>query len=134
MGRKRGLHLPTAISIIDGRLVLADAWNHRVLVWEGVPSTINPPPDYVLGQPDLSNVEKNRGGDPSAISMYWPFDITWLNGQFFVADTGNRRVLVWNGFPQPGAATRSHFGSRWADPRLGKSGDRGCGQQLPLAT
>jgi hypothetical protein len=100
-GPERGLHLPTGVAVIEGRLVVADAWNHRILVWNEVPSTSDVAPDYVLGQANLSEVDKNRGGEVSALGLYWPFGLGYINGWFYVTDTGNRRVLGWAGLPEP---------------------------------
>lgn len=100
-GPENGLHLPTGVLVVDGHLHVADAWNHRVLVWEQVPQTSDTPPDYALGQPDLHTVTENRGGVVSALGMYWPYGIGFVNGRFLVTDTGNRRLLVWNGLPAP---------------------------------
>ncbi|MDP3969811.1 MAG: NHL repeat-containing protein [Nocardioides sp.] len=95
-GPANGMNLPTGILIDDGRLVVADAWNHRILVWDRVPTTNDVPPDHVLGQVDDQSVDPNRGTGPSATSFYWPFGIAVVDGRFLVTDTGNRRVLVWN--------------------------------------
>jgi hypothetical protein len=83
----------------QGRLFVADAWHHRILVWDQVPTASDVAPDLILGQPDPSSVEPNRGGDCTAASMYWPFGIAVAGGRFWVADTGNRRVLGWDGGP-----------------------------------
>ena len=96
-GPARGMHLPTGVLVHDGALLVADAWHHRVLIWDEVPQRGDQPPDRVLGQPDVSSVEPNRGGPASARSMYWPFGIGVVAGWFYVADTGNRRVLGWAG-------------------------------------
>ncbi|MCC6605161.1 MAG: NHL repeat-containing protein [Anaerolineae bacterium] len=99
-GPENGLHLPTGVLVVDGRLLVADAWNHRVLVWRTVPQRSDTPPDYALGQPDLSHVTENRGGRVSALGLYWPYGVGWVNGQLIVTDTGNRRVLLWHGLPE----------------------------------
>lgn len=102
-GPENGFHLPTGILVIDEQLVIADAWHHRILVWETVPTVDDTPPDWVIGQPDLSRVEPNRGAEPDLTSFYWPFGIAFIEGRFYIADTGNRRVLVWNdGLPLRG--------------------------------
>ena len=100
--RVRGLNLPTGVSVVDGDLVVADAWHHRLLRWNGVPSDNFEPPTGVLGQASPDGVDPNRGGDPSATSFYWPFGFAVVAGTFWVADTGNRRVLGWSGgrFPE----------------------------------
>lgn len=101
-GPERGMHLPTGVLIHDGRLVVADAWHHRILVWDSVPRSSDVAPDVVLGQPDATSVEMNRGGDCAADSFYWPFGIAMVGSAFWVTDTGNRRVLGWpGGIPDP---------------------------------
>ena len=99
-GPERGMHLPTGVLVHDGRLVVADAWHHRILVWDSVPEVSDLAPDLVIGQPDAASVEPNRGADCAANSLYWPFGIAMVGTTFWVADTGNRRVLGWrNGIP-----------------------------------
>jgi hypothetical protein len=102
-GPESGMNLPTGVLIHDGRLIVADAWHHRILVWHTVPETHSTPPDLVLGQRDSSAVEPNAGGECSASSLYWPFGVAVIGSVFWVADTGNRRVLGWDGgLPEPG--------------------------------
>ena len=102
-GPERGMYLPTGVLVHQGRLVVADAWHHRILVWNEVPRTDDTAPDLVLGQPDVSSVEPNQGRDCSAATLYWPFGVGVVGDLFWVADTGNRRVLGWaGGIPDPG--------------------------------
>ncbi|BBY65983.1 NHL repeat-containing protein [Mycolicibacterium helvum] len=100
-GPERGMNLPTGVLVHDGRLIVADAWHHRILVWNTVPQISDVAPDFVLGQPDVHSVVENRGGGCSASTLYWPFGIGVVGSAFWVADTGNRRVLGWlNGIPE----------------------------------
>lgn len=92
---RRGMHLPTGVAMIDGRLVVADAWHHRLLVWDDLPETSFTEPDHVIGQTDA--VLPNRGGAPDLDRFYWPFGFALIGGVFWVADTGNRRVLGFSG-------------------------------------
>ncbi|MBX7430928.1 NHL repeat-containing protein [Mycobacterium sp. Y57] len=102
-GPERGMNLPTGVAVIDGRLIVADAWHHRILIWDEVPTQSDVAPDVVLGQRDASSVEPNADGPCSAATLYWPFGFAMLGGRFWVADTGNRRVLGWlDGVPGPG--------------------------------
>ena len=94
---RRGLHLPTGLTVIDGALVVCDAWHHRVLVWQAWPETSFTAPDVVLGQRTSDDVGPNAGGSPTASSLYWPFGAGLVGGTFWIADTGNRRVLGWRG-------------------------------------
>jgi hypothetical protein len=101
-GPENGMNLPTGVLVHDGRLIVADAWHHRILVWNDVPEASSVPPELVLGQPDASVVEPNAGGQCSASSLYWPFGVALVGSVFWVADTGNRRVLGWEGgLPEP---------------------------------
>lgn len=101
-GPENGLHLPTALLVSDGRLFVADAWHHRVLVWNEVPRFSDTPPDYAIGQRDLKSTEPNRGQGIDDVGLYWPYGIGIVAGWFYVADTGNRRVLGWKGLPLDG--------------------------------
>lgn len=92
-------HLPTGLLVIDDCLLVADAWHHRVLIWDTFPTRSGQPPDRCLGQADLEGVEMNRGGSVRGDSLYWPFGLGWVNGWLWVTDTGNRRVLGWRGLP-----------------------------------
>lgn len=99
-GAENGVHLPTGVIVAEKKLFVADAWHHRVLVWNKVPVDSNTPPDFAIGQSSLDVTEVNRGGTPTRNSLYWPYGIAYLNGRFCIADTGNRRVLIWNGIPE----------------------------------
>ena len=98
-GPEAGLHLPTGVWIHKGKLLVADAWNHRILVWDSIPDTNHQPPNYVLGQMNLTEREPNRGGAVSGSTLYWPYGLAVLDDWFYVTDTGNRRVLGWDGLP-----------------------------------
>lgn len=96
----RLLHLPTGVAVIDGRLVVADAWHHRLLVWDSVPSDSGVLPDRVIGQSSMEDVDPNRGDHAARRDgFYWPYSFGMAGGRFFVADTGNRRVLGWPSVP-----------------------------------
>jgi hypothetical protein len=80
---------------------VADGWNHRVLLWHAPPRRQNQPADVVLGQRDFWSVQPNRGADhPAADTLFWPFGVAWDGGRLWIADTGNRRVLVWDGLAE----------------------------------
>lgn len=100
-GPAGGMRLPTGVIVHDGRLIVADAWNHRILVWDEVPTSSDRRPDMILGQADATSVDENRGGGCGPLGFYWPFGIAMVGGRFHVADTGNRRVLAWDGIPDP---------------------------------
>ncbi len=136
-GPERGMNLPTGVLVHEGRLIVADAWHHRILVWNEVPCASDQAPDLVIGQPDLHSVEPNRGEPDasgrdqgrrcSASSLYWPFGIAVAGGRFWVADTGNRRVLGWDGgLPETDRPADVVLGQ--PDPQhRGENRDRGVG-------
>ena len=118
-GPEKGLNMPTGVSIVAGNLVVADSWNHRILVWEGVPQSSDTAPASVIGQEDFSNVECNRGRQRDGSSLNWPFGFLAAGDRWLVMDTGNRRVLGWHKDP---------FDGRPADFVLGQP-DRSQGEE-----
>lgn len=93
------LSAPSSAQIAAGWLWVADTGNHRVLGWRGLP-TEHRGPDVVLGQISRSSCEPNRGESELAPDrLLSPSDVAWDGERLVVADTGNRRVLIWNGAP-----------------------------------
>jgi NHL repeat len=94
------LNVPTGVAAGGGVLAVADAWNHRVLIWHRLPTRSNQPADVVLGQPDFESNQANRGGALAAAdTLNWCYGVTIADDALWVADTGNRRVLKWNRIP-----------------------------------
>lgn len=109
------LNVPTGICACGAGMAVADAWNHRVLIWHSLPCESHEAPDVVLGQSDFSEAAANRQADtPSACTLFWPYGVYWDGERLWVADTGNRRVLMWQGLPTRHGAP--------ADLVLGQSG------------
>jgi len=98
------VNVPTGVCGADGGLVVADAWNHRVLIWRRAPRASHVPADVVLGQSDFFSNEPNRGGAPNAATLHWPYGVAWDGTFLWVADSGNRRVLRWRGLPERNGA------------------------------
>ncbi len=105
--------------VAEGKLLIGDAWHHRVLVWNEFPSASNTPPDYAIGQTELTQVQPNRGVQVSSEGLYWPYGIAYVAGRLYVTDTGNRRVLVWSGVP------RADQPAEWVlgQPNMNSSGE-----------
>lgn len=85
---------------VSDRLFVADTFNHRVLVWVGVPAT-SAPADYVLGQ--ASSTSNAAVTPPTASTMRSPRGVLVAHGSLFVADADNNRVLVWTPVPTSGS-------------------------------
>lgn len=97
-GPARGMNSPAAVHIGDGKLIVADTGNHRVLIWNriGAAGPTQPTPDLVLGQTDAMSVQPNGGqAGPTASTLRSPAGLFHDGTQLFVADTGNRRVLIY---------------------------------------
>ena len=82
-----GVSEPVSVAYDGHRLFVGDASQHRVLIWNALPANDNQPPDAVLGQSDNA-IGSASVGTPSALAS----DGTNL----FVADTENRRILVFS--------------------------------------
>ena len=94
-------NVPTGICSCGEGLAVADAWNHRILIWRNLPEDNNIPADLVLGQADFNGNQPNRGNSNAAANtLNWCYGIFYHQGKLFVADTGNRRLLIWNQLPQ----------------------------------
>ncbi len=76
-------------------IYVADTGNNRVLAWKNATGFTNgQPADLIIGQPD--NFTTTPGGGPSATystGLNQPIGVAVLNGDLFVADTGNNRIL-----------------------------------------
>ena len=96
------LQYPSGVWTNGQKLIVADAWNHRVLVWHTMPAKNGQPADVVIGQMDFTSNQPNVmgiGKPPAAHSLNWPYGV-WSNGEhLWIADTGNRRVLFYNKIP-----------------------------------
>lgn len=86
--------LPASVAIADGRLVVADAGNNRVLIWNRLPVG-NTAPDVVIGQADLQTDDPGTAAD----QLSFPIAATIANNKLIVSDQDNNRVLIWNTVP-----------------------------------
>lgn len=102
-------HLPTGVTMVDGKLLVADAWHHRILGWNNLPEQ-GEPPDFIVGQSSMAEIEPNRGQTVSADTLYWPYGLAYIDERLYVADTGNRRVLYWQGLPLNGQPAEGVIG------------------------
>lgn len=96
------LFYPSGLWSDGKRIIVSDAWNHRVLIWNAWPSQDGQPADIVIGQKDFQSNEPNIEGihqSPSSQSLYWPYGVYSDGEQLWVADTGNRRVLYYENIP-----------------------------------
>ena len=99
----------------DGSLWVADGGNNRILRFplDRETGEVSKAADIVLGQPYFSSNEPGRALDklhaPSAVRLA-------PNGNLYVADTVNDRVLVFRPPFRSGMSASSEFGSRFHRP------------------
>jgi len=79
-----GLNWPVGVATDGKRVLVADAYNDRVLIWSSFPTQSGQPADLVLDQ---------------GIGISWPWAV-WTDGEkVVVTSTGAGQVLIWNTFP-----------------------------------
>ncbi len=91
-----GLSTPLGVHVADGKIYVADRDNHRVLIWNSIPTQNHKKADVVLGQADFSGVSPNRGGQPSELTLKSPGAVITDGNAIYVSDTGANRVLVYS--------------------------------------
>lgn len=83
----------------DGKLALSEYGNHRVLVYNTVPTVSGANADVVLGQPSFTANTPNNGG-VSAQSMQEPYGINFdFNGRLLVNGRFMHRTMVFGTVP-----------------------------------
>jgi uncharacterized protein (TIGR03437 family) len=78
---------PVSVAYDGHRLFVGDASQHRVLIWNALPNSNDQPADAVLGQND---------GALGAATIGMPSALASDGTNLFVADTENRRILVFS--------------------------------------
>jgi len=86
----------------DGRLLITDGTNNRILVFNTVPTSNGASADMVIGQ---STFTTNTSGN-GANQFYRPWGLSLSpSGKLVVADQFNNRVLVFNSIPAANGGT-----------------------------
>jgi hypothetical protein len=89
---------PVGLTISNGKVIVTDTNNNRVLIWNSWPTINNQAADVLLGQALSSTANVNDGGI-SAASFSAPRMPLVYQGKLFIADAANNRILVWNSIP-----------------------------------
>ena len=99
----KSLRGPQGVWITRGKLYIADTQNHRVMVYNQIPTTNGVAADVVLGQPNFTTyVEPDltqQKTDAQPGSLLNPVAVTSDGVKLFVTDLGYNRVLIWNSIP-----------------------------------
>lgn len=117
---------PHDACVSAGDLVVTDAGNNRILVFDGIPDRDDADARWVLGQNDATAVDHNQGRYwPTAHTLNMPYAVVAHGDRLLCADTANSRLV---GFARPftdGAAAvaltgQPHFAAkgdnRWGPP------------------
>jgi hypothetical protein len=96
------LQRPSGLALADGHLFIADTLHNRVLV-VAAPPKAGDIAIATLGQGDATSALANRGGAPAANTLSGPRALFTDSTRVIVADTGNHRVLLYDGFGSPDA-------------------------------
>jgi sugar lactone lactonase YvrE len=90
-----GLASPVGVAVnASGSLFVADSGNNRVMIWTSSIANDNQSANMILGQTWFYS--NNSGAAANAMNRPQGVAVA-QNGQVMVADSGNNRVLIWNG-------------------------------------
>ncbi|GAA5042085.1 hypothetical protein GCM10011506_44780 [Marivirga lumbricoides] len=94
----RTLRSPDGVAFSpDGnKLIVADAQNHRILIWNTVPTSNNQPANVVIGQTNFTN--RTSGTADNKFDRPTDVQVT-PSGKMIVTDRNNNRVLIFNKIP-----------------------------------
>jgi len=115
------LEKPTHVVVDDGHLFISDSANDRVVIWNHLPyhgcdpnalfdasRPIDCTPDAVVGRPSLFNTGTNpESGNPISLAndglsfLDNPGAVTVYQGDLFIPDTGNNRIVVVKEYDNP---------------------------------
>jgi uncharacterized protein (TIGR03437 family) len=92
---------PQGLWIQGNQFFVADTQNHRVMIWNSIPTKNDQPADLVLGEPNFNTAPASTVSDsaPTASNMFSPVSVTSDGQRLFVTDLGHNRVLIWNSIP-----------------------------------
>lgn len=100
------LSQPETMTVVNGKLIITDSSNNRVLIYNTIPTENNASADIVLGQNSFTtcaNNDDNQDGiadaNPTSRTLLFPAGV-WSDGKRLVInDYDNSRTLIWNTFP-----------------------------------
>lgn len=101
------LNTPSGVWTDGQMLLVADTQNHRILLWNSIPTRNGAAADLVLGQSDFDTRESPS--PPTERSMNSPSDVFYDGDRLYVADAENHRIMVWNALPTENHAPADVF-------------------------
>lgn len=96
------MQFPWGLTSDGTKLFVSEPFNHRVLIWNSIPTTNGADADVVLGQGSFTGKDENdddqdgsSDGPPTARTLNFPAHIHYRDGKLYVTDRGNFRVLIF---------------------------------------
>lgn len=94
-----GFDGPNGVFTDGTRLFVGDAFNNRTLLFNSIPVTNGAQASYVYGQTTMTASGVNQGGAVGPGTMDEPLWTTWDGTNYYISDSLNNRVLIFNGLP-----------------------------------
>ncbi len=93
-----GLASPRGVAVANNKLFVSDYANHRVLIFDPIPTANGASASVVIGQPDFTSNTSNNGGISCASLRFPDGLLVTPNGRLLIGDI-NSRVLIFNKIP-----------------------------------
>lgn len=104
----KSLRGPQGLWIQNGKLFVADTQDHRVLIYNSIPTANGVAADVVLGEANFTSTIPDNLVDQttnaSASNMISPVGVSSDGTHLFVVDLGQNRILIWNHIPTSNGA------------------------------
>ncbi len=94
---------PYNLFVYQGKLLVGDITNRRILIFNSIPTTNGASADVVVGHTNMTT-SAFEGLDSSHFANSSPRDIVVYQGKMLAFDTGNERILIWNSIPTTNGA------------------------------
>lgn len=97
-----GMKQPFGLDSNGIQLCVADTGNHRVLVWDAIPTSPSQEADHFIGQVDeYGNMSNSPLGYRNEQGLNQPSDCLFVDDKLLVSDKENNRVLIYNALNKP---------------------------------
>lgn len=102
----QGFNNPTYVSVTNaGKMLVVDRGNHRVLIFNTIPTSNGTTANLVIGQPDMIQASANNTNLVFAARLNDVNAVQVVNGKVYIADRNNHRILVFNSVPTSDGAS-----------------------------
>jgi WD40 repeat protein len=101
-----GLYYPCGVIVSpDGRLIVAEYYNNRVLIWNSIPTSNGAPADVVIGQPNFTS--STAGNQADRLSNPWGVNLS-PDGKLLITNTGSNQVFIYDSIPETNGESATH--------------------------